>query len=155
VTVSDTGPYGHIVVGTDGSPTAGQAVRHAAQLAVACHARLTIVSAYTHQDASVAGLEAPSGSDDAWMADDAAGAQDHVIDAQELAKGEGLADPRGRTEAGDPASVLLDVAADLHADLIVVGSRGMAAASRFLLGSVPNRVSHHAPCDVEIVRTAD
>jgi nucleotide-binding universal stress UspA family protein len=92
---------------------------------------------------------------DSWMVTDAAGAQDHVLDGQELAKAEGLAQVHGRTESGDPAAVLLDVAGDVGADLIVVGSKGMAAASRFLLGSVPNRVSHHAPCDVEIVRTTE
>jgi nucleotide-binding universal stress UspA family protein len=142
------------VVGTDGSATAAQAVRHAAQLAVACSARLTIVSAYTHRETNVAELGVPT-TEGQSMVTDAAGAQDHVVDGQEVAKGEGLPYVRGRTQSGDPASVLLDVAAEVGADLIVVGSRGMAAASRFLLGSVPNRVSHHAPCDVEIVRTAD
>ena len=39
------------------------------------------------------------------------------------------------------------------ADLIVVGNKGMTGAKRFLLGSVPNKVSHHAPCGVYIVRT--
>lgn len=155
MTASDPGPYSHIVVGTDGSPTAGQAVRHAAQLALATGARLTIVGAYQHSDVHLGGLEAPAGPEDGSMATDAAGAEDHVIDGLEVARAVGAANPHGRTEAGDPASVLLDVAAEVGADLIVVGSRGMAAPSRFLLGSVPNRVSHHAPCDVVIVRTAD
>jgi nucleotide-binding universal stress UspA family protein len=55
--------------------------------------------------------------------------------------------------AGDPASALIEAAEDTLADVIVVGSRGMTGASRFLLGSVPNKVSHHAPCDVLIVHT--
>jgi nucleotide-binding universal stress UspA family protein len=155
VTASEGGPYARIVVGTDGSATAASAVRHAAQLAVACGARLTIVSAYRHVDPKVAELEVPTGADDEWMATDAAGAQDHVVDGLEVAKAEGASNVHGRTEAGDPAAVLLDVSEDVSADLIMVGSRGMAAPSRFLLGSVPNRVSHHAPCDVVIVRTAD
>ena len=46
---------------------------------------------------------------------------------------------------GDPADAILDVAEEQHADLIVVGNKGMTGAKRFLLGSVPNRVSHHAP----------
>lgn len=54
---------------------------------------------------------------------------------------------------GDAASALIDVAETTKADLIVVGSRGMTGAARFLLGSVPNRVAHHAPCTVMIVRT--
>jgi nucleotide-binding universal stress UspA family protein len=54
---------------------------------------------------------------------------------------------------GDPADAILDVAEELGSDLIVVGNKGMTGAKRFLLGSVPNKVSHHAPCAVMIVRT--
>lgn len=145
-------PYRHVLVGTDGSASATIAIRHAARLAVACGARLTIVSAYTRSDGSGNQLVA---TDDAWMATDAAGAEDHVVAGQDIARAEGLAGVRGRTDAGDPASVLLDVAAEVGADVIVVGSRGMASASRFLLGSVPKRISHHAQRDVVIVRTVD
>jgi nucleotide-binding universal stress UspA family protein len=53
---------------------------------------------------------------------------------------------------GAPAEVLCDLAAHLQADLIVVGNRGMKGGRRFL-GSVPNTVSHHAPCSVLIVDT--
>jgi nucleotide-binding universal stress UspA family protein len=54
---------------------------------------------------------------------------------------------------GDPADAILDIAEERDADLIVVGNKGMTGAKRFLLGSVPNRVSHHAPCSVLIIRT--
>ena len=54
---------------------------------------------------------------------------------------------------GDPADAILDVAEEKNADLIVVGNKGMTGAKRFLLGSVPNKVSHHAPCSVMIIRT--
>jgi nucleotide-binding universal stress UspA family protein len=54
---------------------------------------------------------------------------------------------------GDPADAILDVAEEREADLIVVGNKGMTGAKRFLLGSVPNKVSHHAPCSVMIIRT--
>jgi nucleotide-binding universal stress UspA family protein len=54
---------------------------------------------------------------------------------------------------GDAASAIIDVATTAKADVIVVGSRGMSGPARFLLGSVPNKVSHHAPCNVLIVRT--
>jgi nucleotide-binding universal stress UspA family protein len=54
---------------------------------------------------------------------------------------------------GDPAEMLIEAAEDTGGDLIVVGSKGMASATRFVLGSVPNKVSHHAPCDVIIVHT--
>lgn len=151
VTASE-GPYRHIVVGTDGSPSAGDAVRHGAALAAATAARLTVVSAYTRRNPDgPAGV----GGEEAWMVTDAAAAEAHVGKAQDLARSAGVTNLGGRTEAGDPAGVLLDVAGEVGADLIVVGSRGMATPSRFVLGSVPNRVSHHASCDVIIVRTAD
>ena len=54
---------------------------------------------------------------------------------------------------GDPADAILDVAEEQGADLIVVGNKGMTGAKRFLLGSVPNKISHHAPCSVLIIRT--
>ena len=54
---------------------------------------------------------------------------------------------------GDPADAILDVAEEQKADLIVVGNKGMTGAKRFVLGSVPNKVSHHSPCSVMIVRT--
>ena len=54
---------------------------------------------------------------------------------------------------GEPAEAILDAAEKTEADLIVVGNKGMTGARRFLLGSVPNNVSHHAPCSVLIVRT--
>ncbi len=53
---------------------------------------------------------------------------------------------------GEPAQALITIAADQGADMIVVGNRGMSGARR-MLGSVPNRVSHHAHCGVLIVPT--
>ena len=58
-----------------------------------------------------------------------------------------------RAVCGSPAEALVDVAALEQAAAIVVGSRGMRGAGR-LLGSVPNTVSHKAPCSVMIVKTA-
>jgi nucleotide-binding universal stress UspA family protein len=55
---------------------------------------------------------------------------------------------------GDPAEVIIEIANEQQADLIVVGSRGLTGIKRFLLGSVSNKVSHHAPCSVMIVRRA-
>ena len=54
---------------------------------------------------------------------------------------------------GDPASAIVDRAEKGDVDLLVMGNKGMTGASRFLLGSVPNKVSHHAPIGVLIVRT--
>ena len=69
-----------------------------------------------------------------------------------------LAPSRGRAivRAGDdPAQVIVDAATDENVDVVVVGSVGMSGRKEFLLGNVPNRVSHQAPCTVVIVRTHD
>lgn len=55
--------------------------------------------------------------------------------------------------SGDPADMICEVAEREEIDLIVVGNKGMTGAKRFLLGSVPNQVSHHSPCNVLIVKT--
>ena len=54
---------------------------------------------------------------------------------------------------GHPADVILDIAAERGVDLIVVGNKGMTGARRYLLGGVADKISHHAPCSVMIVRT--
>jgi nucleotide-binding universal stress UspA family protein len=58
-----------------------------------------------------------------------------------------------KSVAGDPADMIIDVAEQENANLIVVGNKGMTGSKRFLLGSVPNHVSHHSPCDALIVKT--
>ena len=53
----------------------------------------------------------------------------------------------------DPADSIIQIAEEVHADLVVVGNKGMQGAKRFLLGSVPTKVAHHAPCTVLVVKT--
>jgi nucleotide-binding universal stress UspA family protein len=65
----------------------------------------------------------------------------------------GVEGVRTHPREGDPAAALLTVAEETGADLIVVGNKGMTGAARFLLGSVPNKLSHHAACSILIVRT--
>jgi nucleotide-binding universal stress UspA family protein len=55
---------------------------------------------------------------------------------------------------GDPADAIIELAEELGIDLIVMGNKGLSGARRFLLGSIPDKVSHHAPCSVLIVYTA-
>ncbi len=57
-----------------------------------------------------------------------------------------------RLETGQVADTIINVAKEEGTDLIVIGSRGLSGVKRFLLGSVSNSVSHHAPCPVLIVR---
>lgn len=146
------GAYRNVLVGTDGSPTATRAVDQAARLAASVGARLTIVTAYTRDPRHEReAAEAPE--EVRWMVTDAGAATGTVDDAVRLARNLGATDVITRTASGDPADVLVEMADETGADVIVVGSKGMVGAARFVLGSVPNKVSHHAPCDVLIVQT--
>ena len=90
--------------------------------------------------------------DMSWMVNPREDVDATLQDAAEEHQGGG----RGRGDVrapGRPADAILDVAEEKDADLIVVGNKGMTGAKRFLLGSVPNKVSHHAPCSVMIIRT--
>jgi nucleotide-binding universal stress UspA family protein len=142
-----------IVVGTDGSDTAREAVRQATDLARELGAGLQVVSAYEPVPAGRLREEAQQAPADVqWMV----GPREEV-DAilEEVAADAGAAGVPAEVHArqGDPADAILDVAEETGADLIVVGNKGMTGAKRFLLGSVPNKVSHHAPCSVLIIRT--
>ncbi len=124
--------YRTIVVGTDGSATARLAEARAAQLARANDAQLLIATAHR----------------------DEADQTDEVLEAS--AEAARASWPRVDTRAvlGEPAEAMVALARDEGADLLVVGNKGMSGRAAFLLGSVPDRISHSAPCDLLIVRTA-
>jgi nucleotide-binding universal stress UspA family protein len=146
--------FASILVGTDGSDTATTAVRHAIDLAVALGARLQIVSAYepvSGQRLRSEAIEAPH--DVEWTINPREDVLQVLQQAEGDAKSAGLSAVETFARQGDAADAILDVAEEQRSDLIVVGNRGMTGAKRFLLGSVPNKVSHHAPCSVLIVRT--
>ena len=149
-----------IVVGTDGSVGASKAVLAAAELAA------TQPEAVLH----IVTVQKPLSTDGTRRVRDGGRRADRrraqlggeikteleqtLERAADTAKRAG--DTRIETHArfGSPAEVLCDMATHLQADLIVVGNRGMKGGRRFL-GSVPNTVSHHAPCSVLIVDTID
>jgi nucleotide-binding universal stress UspA family protein len=145
--------FGSIVVGTDGSPTAQEAVRQAIELARAVNATIHLVSAYEPVSQDRLRHERQQVPEDAqWMVNAREDVDAALKESAEPLEEEGLNVERYARE-GDPADAILDVAEEKNADLIVVGNKGMTGAKRFLLGSVPNKVSHHAPCSVLIIRT--
>ena len=147
--------YGSIVVGTDGSDTAKEAVRQATELAKAVGAGVLLVSAYEPVPESRLRQERSDVPEDvSWMVNPREDVQAVLDDAAEQIKEAGVSTVETYAREGDPADAILDVAEEKGADLIVVGNKGMTGARRFLLGSVPNKVSHHAPCNVMIVRTS-
>ena len=142
-----------IVVGTDGSQTAEKAVTAAIELAALSGAALELVSAYepvSNQRLREESREVPK--DLEWMVNPREDVEGTLKEAAEKLKEQGV-DVETYSRQGDPADAILDVAEEQNADLIVVGNKGMTGAKRFLLGSVPNKVSHHAPCSVMIIRT--
>lgn len=145
--------YRQVVVGTDGSATAEDAVRSAAGMAAAFGARLTVVTAFDRNPEAEAELQAGAPEDLRWALTSRAQAEDLAARGRDIARQAGAEDVVVASDEGPPADVLLAVATDAGADLLVVGSRGMTGASRFVLGSVANTVSHHAPCDVLVVHT--
>jgi nucleotide-binding universal stress UspA family protein len=145
--------FASIVVGTDGSDTANEAVRQAVELSVRLGARLQIVTAYEPVPGARPREEAQQAPADLqWMVNPREDVDATLREAADAARAAGV-ETATYARQGDPADAILDVAEEQGADLIVVGNKGMTGARRFLLGSVPNRVSHHAPCSVLIIRT--
>ena len=142
-----------IVVGTDGSERAGRALQEAIRMAAALQAELHVVSAYEPvRGARIVG--APEAAAKVWAPQPDADVQTTLGEAAASVRAR---DVKVTTHAinKDPADALLEVAAAVEADLIVVGNKGMHGAKRFVLGNVPNKVSHRASCNVLIVSTGE
>jgi nucleotide-binding universal stress UspA family protein len=140
-----------IVVGTDGSESAQRAVDEAVRMASALGAELHVVSAFEPlRGAKIAG--APEGAAKVWQP-----LPDSNVETllEEAASAVRLHDIPVKTHAvqKDPAEALVAVAEKVGANTIVVGNKGMHSAARFVLGNVPNKVSHRARCNVLIVAT--
>src|SRR5262249_48145624 len=138
-----------IVVGTDGSPTASIAVERAAAPAEITGARLELVSGYRQDHSMALGASMYPGD----LTEEGRKAADDCLAAAATELRQRGIEVETHCMCGDPAQAVIDVAETTGADLIVVGSKGMHGGRRFLLGNVPNKVSHHAPCSVMIVRT--
>ncbi|MBA3748841.1 MAG: universal stress protein [Solirubrobacterales bacterium] len=144
--------FSRIVIGIDASDTAAEAVRQATALARSVGARIDLVSAYEPVSDARLRKSVVVPRDLHWIIDP----REDVKATLEVAAAEIRAagvDVEVFARQGDPADAILDVAEERGADLIVVGNKGMTGAKRFLLGSVPNKISHHAPCSVLIIRT--
>ena len=139
-----------IVVGTDGSKTAHRAVLQAVRLAKALGAQLHLVTAIKPLQSSYATVPPEAGAL-IWAQMPESEAQPIVMRAADMVREAGVS-VHTYVHHSDPCDALIDVAKRVGATTIVVGDRGMSGARR-LLGSVPNRVSHAAPCNVLIVST--
>ena len=165
----DFAEYGSVLVGTDGSPTATRAVKNIAELAAKLGIKPLIVCAYeplTEQEMKqlrgdpedpVTQWNAPkvaqgTPAEFRWRIADAVQAED-ILDRAANVAGEVGVEAETKAIQGHAAETLLSVAEENQIDLIAVGSVGMTGAKRFMLGNVPNRISHHSPTDVLILHT--
>ncbi len=140
-----------VAVGTDGSETADRAVDFAIDMAQRYDAGLVVASCYRPvSEARVKEEQKDAPQEIMWSINPTENVEATLRSAEEKAKALGLktvSDAR----MGDPADVLCEIAEEHGADVLIVGNRGM---HRRVLGSVPNTVSHRAPCSVVIVKTA-
>lgn len=148
-------PYRHVLVGTDGSPTAQRAVDAAGRMAAVLGVPVVVAVVYERirpSDLGPPSLRAESPGDE-WQGASYRAAAEIAQDAAAALSHQGIAEVDTAVLEGHPAEELIDLAAGYPDSVLVVGSRGLNDSTRFLLGSVPHRVSHHAAGDVLIART--
>lgn len=165
-----SGLYSSLLVGVDGSPTSMRALDAASSLAATLGIKPAVVCAYepladNERDAlradesdaiaqwGASRTVADTPSEFRWRIAAATEAEDVLERAVDHAAKFGV-EADARAVQGAPAEVLLDIAERENIDLLVVGSVGMTGAKRFALGNVPHRLSHHAPTDLLIMKTA-
>lgn len=135
--------FSKVAVGTDGSPTAAEAVKAAVEMARRFDAELVLISAFGED-------ELGGDPDERQWSTNSAALMREVLDRTESdVRRQGIRCSQ-LIDEGDPAEVLVRLAEEAGADVIVIGNRGM---QRRLLGSVPNTVTHKASCSVFVVKT--
>jgi nucleotide-binding universal stress UspA family protein len=144
--------FERIVVGTDGSPGAIDALHRTGELAQAVGAaEVHVVTASPPLPAYVVERVRDELPDEFRnVFDGHLPANEQIDEATSILSEYGVL-PTIHDLSDDPATAILDTAAGADADLIVVGARGLGAVQRFLRGSVSTKVAHHAACDVLIV----
>lgn len=134
-----------IAVATDGSATASKAVEMARDLARRFDAKLVLLSAFEDSGGQARG----DSVEVQWATSSSARVREILSRAEDEMRSEGI-DCTTRVEEGDAAEVLVQLASECGADLLVIGNKGMR---RRVLGSVPNTVAHKTPCSVLVVKT--
>jgi nucleotide-binding universal stress UspA family protein len=134
-----------VAVGTDGSATASEAVKTATEMARRFEAELVLLGVF--QD----GGRAPRDEDPElqWASSPAARLREILDRTENEVRRSGMK-CRTLTDEGEPGEVLVRLAETCEADVLVIGNKGM---HRRVLGSVPNTVTHRAPCSVFVVKT--
>ena len=140
----------NILVGVDGSKPSVQSCHYAMDLATQTSAQLTFL--FVIETPQVI----PVGPLSGYVTTAPARSEEEVRKAEAIVEQVAKERPglkiTTRVELGDPVDTICDVAKNMNVDLLIVGARGHNAAQRFLLGSVSDRVVHHASCPVLVVR---
>lgn len=139
-----------VVAGTDGSPRAERAVQEAIDLCKSQGARLHLVAAFGETERHWESIET---SREVVSVDLRSVAESVLVRQARGAEEQGVTTVDWAAREGSAAEAILDAAASEHADLIVIGNKGLTGKKRFLLGGVPEKVSRHVPCSVMIVNT--
>lgn len=138
-----------VVVGIDGSPASGLALRWAHGLAQARRSPLRVIRTWQYP----ASAGAPGGPMTLPTPDEMEGAIEAELASQLTdALGEDAGGVAAEVGRGSAAGVLVHRAASLRADVVVVGARGLGGFDRLLLGSTSRQCLEHAACPVVIVR---
>jgi nucleotide-binding universal stress UspA family protein len=145
------GGYQTVVVGTDGSDSSLRAVERAGQLASGPGAKLIVASAFipAPEDTRAADML----KDESYKVAGNAPVYEILREARERATAAGAAEVEERAVEGAPVDALVDLVAEVGADLLVVGNLGLNTIAGRLLGSVPANVARRSKCDVLIVHT--
>lgn len=134
-----------VAVGTDGSETATEAVKAATEIARRFDAELVLLGVLKEGQ----GAPGPDDPELQWSSSPSARLREILDRTEREVRGTGV-ECRTLTGEGEPAEVLVGLAEACEADMLVVGNKGM---HRRVLGSVPNTVTHRAPCSVFVVKT--
>jgi nucleotide-binding universal stress UspA family protein len=136
-----------VAVATDGSSTAGHAVEAAADLAERFDARMVLLSAFQDHGLDIEAED--SAVETQWATNAGARVREILSRTEEDLRSRGI-ECSTLVNEGDPTDVVIGLAEQCGADVLVIGNKGM---HRRLLGSVPNSVTHKAPCSVLVVKT--
>lgn len=139
----------HLLIAVDGSPSSHHAANHGLGLARQTGAKVTLV--FVLEAPPVIPVGPLSGYVMTSPPRTEADLERARAELKSLAK-DTTVSVDSRVELGAPADVICELAERLNVDLIVIGARGLTAGTRWLLGSVSDRVVHHAPCPVLVVR---
>jgi nucleotide-binding universal stress UspA family protein len=132
-----------VAVGTDGSETAREAVEQAAEFAKRFDAKLVLLSAFKE------GPPPPGAAESQWSYSPAAQLKGILSRTEAEMNQQGI-ECTTAVDEGDPADVLVRLADDCGADVLVIGNKGM---QRRVLGSVPKSIAQNADCSVFVVKT--